>query len=182
MNKKAKILLTVLSIVILASITALVLINKTLKPITTSQELFSKINYDLSESFTNLSNYQLTISDIFTNESIKVIDEEKQIVNMSRSERYKKVVNEIITECDKIINYDTKGLSKAVLEYVEYAKLIATETKEYHANSLQEMNLTEFDTKLNEYTNDFTNVKMKKLTELLNEARLEVYGETSIED
>ena len=118
MNKKAKILLTVLSIVILASITALVLINKTLKPITTSQELFSKINYDLSESFTNLSNYQLTISDIFTNESIKVIDEEKQIVNMSRSERYKKVVNEIITECDKIINYDTKGLSKAVLEYV----------------------------------------------------------------
>ena len=44
------------------------------------------------------------------------------------------------------------------------------------------MNLTEFDTKLNEYTNDFTNVKMKKLTELLNEARLEVYGETSIED
>ena len=177
MNKKLKLLLIVLVIAILAGVTVFVLINKILEPETTSKELFSKVNYGIAQAFSNLGNYQATMVDVIENEFSTYIDEEQQTVDMSKSERYTKAVNEIVTECDGIISYDTKGLSKTMLEYVKYAKTVATEMKEFYQNSLKETSVTEYDENLNQYMKDFTQTKMPKLTELLNKATEEVMGE-----
>lgn len=167
--KNKKIIIVLLFIILIAVLTTIFLIVNVLKPKTTSKELYVKANKDLGNFGIVLSNSMTDMSNIMKDELNIILDNNKNTIDLSKSKKFINVKEQIEQECDLILKYNTNGFSTDMVEYINYAKKVANEVKEFFNKINGEINQNEYTDELNNFSSSL-NKEMKELTELSNRA------------
>lgn len=166
--KSKKIIFIILFIILIAIFTIIFLTSNMLKPKTTSKELYVKANKDLGNFGIVLSDWMTDMSNIMKDESGIILDNNNNI-DLSKSKKFINIKEQVDQKCDLILNYNTNGFSTDMVEYINYAKKVANEVKEFFNKINGKMDVNEHIEELNNFSSKF-NKEMEELTELSNRA------------
>lgn len=163
--KNKKNVLIAISIIVIVLTTIIIMSVNTIMPKKTSEELFIKTIEDLDEFSTNLSKYMSGMADIMENELSLIINNEKNTIDLSKSDSFLNIRTQVEKSCNKIIKYNKWGLSKEMDDYINYAQKVAKDTSQFFNDINKEILQDDYLKILNDFSTEFSN-DMNKLMEL----------------